>query len=182
MSEYLMKDPIFIKYYKEEWGKLVVDDKKLFEFLVLEIVQAGLSWITALKRRENYRKAFLNYDLSKITKFTEKNVENLMSNEGLIRNKKKLEAIINNAQKFIDVQKEFGNFSNYIRTFLPNGQPPKNTYKDFCQVPAKNDISDKMSQDMKKRGFKFFGSIMCYSFLQSSGYIEDEILSFKNKY
>ena len=179
MSEYLMNNPIFVKYYEEEWGKLVTDDKKLFEFLVLEIVQAGLSWITALKRRENYRKAFLNYDLNKIVQFTEKDIENLMKNEGLIRNRKKFEAIINNAQKFINIQEEFGNFSNYIKTFLPNGKPPKNIYKDFSQVPAKNDISDKMSKDMKKKGFKFFGSIMCYSFLQSSGYIEDKILSIK---
>ena len=179
MSQNIMDDPLFIKYYNEEWGKLVLDETKLFEFLVLETVQAGLSWITALKRRENYKKAFLNYDLNKITQFTEKDIEKLMKNDGLIRNRRKFEAIINNAHKFLDIQKEFGSFSNYIKTFLPNGKPPKNTYKNFSQVPAKNDISDKMSKDMKKRGFKFFGSIMCYSFLQASGYIEDKILSFR---
>lgn len=177
-----MQEVDIIKYYTEEWGKLTEDDTRLFEYLILETAQAGLSWNTVLKRRENYRKAFANYDINKIITFSQKDIEELMRNSGIIRNRKKIEATINNAKEFLKIQKEFGTFANYIKTFLPNGKPPKNTYKTLADVPAKNEISDKISKDMKKRGFKFFGSVMCYSFLQSSGYISDDILEIKELY
>ncbi len=168
-------NPINTKYHDEEWGKLVTDDNKLFEFLVLESAQAGLSWITILKRREGYRKAFFNYDLNRIAKFTEKDIESLMKNEGIIRNRMKIEAAINNASKFMDIQKEFGSFFKYIGTFFKDGKPLVNKLNDISQIPAKSEISDRMSKDMKKRGFRFFGSTICYAYLQAVGYINDHV-------
>ncbi len=174
--------PLYMKYHDEEWGKLTMNETKLFEFLVLESAQAGLSWITILKRREGYRKAFLNYDLNKIANFTEKDIDSLMENSEIIRNRMKIEAVINNASRFMEVQYEFGSFFKYSGTFFEDGKPLINKIENINQIPTKSEISDKMSKDMKKRGFKFFGSTLCYSYLQSIGYINDHVDDCEFKY
>jgi len=168
-------DPLYMKYHDEEWGKLVEDDKMMFEFLVLESAQAGLSWITILRKRENYRKAFANFDVEKVANFTEKNVEQLLKNEGIIRNKLKINSTISNAKHFIEIQQEFGSFCNYLRSFFPGGKPIINNWQTLDELPASSPISDAMSKDMKKRGFKFFGTTICYSHLQATGWINDHL-------
>ena len=168
-------DPLYMKYHDEEWGKLVEDDKMMFEFLVLESAQAGLSWITILRKRENYRKAFANFDVEKVANFTEKNVEQLLQNEGIIRNKLKINSTISNAKHFIEIQQEFGSFCNYLRSFFPGGKPIINNWQTLDELPASSPISDAMSKDMKKRGFKFFGTTICYSHLQATGWINDHL-------
>lgn len=166
-------DPLYVKYHDEEWGKPVYDDKTLFEFLILEGAQAGLSWITILRRRENYRKAFADFDVEKVAKFTEKDVERLMQDEGIIRNRLKVNGAITNAKLFIEIQKEFGTFSDYIWGFLPNKKPIVNDVKGFGDVPARTEMSDKIAKDMKKRGFKFFGTTICYAHMQATGMVND---------
>src|ERR1700748_1134080 len=146
-------DTLYIKYHDEEWGKTVHDDKILFEFLILESAQAGLSWITILRRRENYRKAFAGFDVHKVAAFTNEDVERLMQDAGIIRNRLKILAAIKNAQLFIEVQKEFGSFDKYLYSFMPDGKPVNNT---SGSLPATTPISDAISKDMKKRGFTFF--------------------------
>lgn len=168
-------DPLYIKYHDEEWGKEITDDKTMFEFLVLESAQAGLSWITILRKREGYKKAFVGFDAVKISKFTEKDVERLMQDEGIIRNRLKIKATISNAQLFLDVQKEFGSFCNYMKSFLPDGKPVVNHWKTLAEVPASTPVSDAISKDMKKRGFKFFGTTICYAHLQAIGYVNDHL-------
>lgn len=168
-------DPLYVKYHDEEWGKPVRDDKTLFEFLVLESAQAGLSWITVLRKRENYRKAFAEFDVKKVAQFTEADVEVLMQNSGIIRNRQKIEAAINNAKLFMDVQKEFGSFSNYIWGFLPDQKPIKNSLKDHKNIPARTELSDRISAEMKKRGFKFFGTTICYAHMQATGMVNDHV-------
>lgn len=165
-------DELYIKYHDEEWGKPVHDDQKLFEFLILESAQAGLSWITILRRREGYRKAFADFDVQKVAKFTEKDVERLMQDTGIIRNRLKILASINNAQKFIEVQKEFGSFDKYLYSFMPDGKPIVN---HSYQIPASTPISDAISKDMKKRGFKFFGTTICYAHMQATGMVNDHL-------
>ena len=165
--------PQFIKYHDEEWGKEVKDDIKMFEFLVLESAQAGLSWITILQRRDAYKNAFANYDVKKVAKMNEQDVERLMQDTGIIRNRKKIEATITNAQHFLEIQNEYGSFCNYLKTFLPDGKPIINHFKSPNEVPASTSVSDAISKDMKKRGFKFFGTTICYSHLQAVGYIND---------
>ncbi|WP_029902916.1 DNA-3-methyladenine glycosylase I [Prevotella sp. 10(H)] len=169
-------DPLYIKYHDEEWGIEVTDDKTMFEFLVLEGAQAGLSWITILRRREGYRKAFAGFDVEKVAKFTDKDVERLMNDEGIIRNRLKIKATITNAQHFIEIQKEFGSFCNYIRSFLPKGKPIVNNWKTLAEIPASTPLSDAISKDMKKRGFKFFGTTICYAHLQAVGYVNDHLI------
>ncbi|MDB5013561.1 MAG: DNA-3-methyladenine glycosylase [Daejeonella sp.] len=169
-------DPLYIKYHDEEWGKPVYDDQILFEFLILEGAQAGLSWITILRRRENYRKAFANFDVHKVANFNEGDVERLMADAGIIRNKLKVAAAITNAKLFIEIQKEFGSFSNYIWGFLPDGKPIMNEYIDHHNAPARTEISDAISKDMKKRGFKFFGTTICYAHMQATGMVNDHLL------
>jgi len=169
-------DPLYIKYHDEEWGREVNDDAKMFEFLVLESAQAGLSWITILRKRENYRKAFANFNAKKVAKMTEKDVETLMQNSGIIRNRRKIEAAISNAKLFLEIQKEFGSFCNYLKSFLPDGKPIINKWKTLKEIPATTFLSDTISRDMKKRGFKFFGSTICYSHLQAVGYVNDHLL------
>lgn len=166
-------DPVYVRYHDEEWGREVNDDKTMFEFLILEGAQAGLSWITILKRRENYRKAFAGFDVKKVAKFTGKDVERLMNDSGIIRNRRKIESAITNAQLYLDIQKEFGSFCNYLKSFLPDGKPIINHWRDLREAPVTSEISDAISKDMKKRGFKFFGSTICYSHLQAVGYIND---------
>ncbi len=168
-------DPLYVKYHDEEWGREVTDDKILFEFLVLESAQAGLSWITVLRKREGYRKAFANFDAAKVARFTEKDIEKLMLNEGIVRNRLKIQAAISNAKLFLGLQEEFGSFRNYICGFFPGGKPLINHPKTLKEVPPRNDISDRISADMKKRGFKFFGTTICYAHLQATGMINDHV-------
>lgn len=165
---------IYVKYHDEEWGVPVHDDKKHFEFLVLESAQAGLSWLTILKRRENYRIAYDNFDAEKVANYNEEKLEELLQNEGIIRNRKKIEASVNNAKLFLELQKEFGSFDNYIWSFV-NNKPIINSWEEISHVPAKTELSDKISKDLKKRGFSFLGSTIIYSFLQATGIINDHL-------
>ena len=175
-------DPIYLKYHDEEWGREVTNDHKMFEFLVLESAQAGLSWITILKRRDAYKEAFANYDAEKVSKMTEKDVERLLQNSGIIRNKNKIWATITNAQHFLELQKEFGSFCNYLRTFLPDGKPIINHWTSLSEIPPSTPLSDAISKDMKKRGFKFFGTTICYAHLQAVGYVNDHLEGCPFKY
>lgn len=168
-------DPLYVKYHDEEWGKEVHDDKVLFEFLILESAQAGLSWITILKRREGYRKAFADFDVEKVAGFTGDDVERLMQDSGIIRNRLKILAAISNARHFMEVQKEFGSFDKYMYSFLPEGKPIINNPVDMRDLVAKTEISDSISKDMKKRGFKFFGTTICYAHMQATGMVNDHI-------
>ena len=165
-------DPLYMDYHDNEWGKEVHDDKILFEFLVLESAQAGLSWITILRRREGYRKAFAGFDVEKVAAFTGDDVERLMNDTGIIRNKLKILAAINNAKLFIELQKEFGSFDKYLYSFMPEGKPVIN---HTGIVPASTPISDAISKDMKKRGFKFFGTTICYAHMQATGMVNDHL-------
>lgn len=173
--EWAGKDPDYISYHDLEWGVPVYDDKKIFEFLILETFQAGLSWITILKKRENFRKAFDNFDYIKISKYDEDKFDELVQNAGIIRNKLKIRATISNAKAFIDIQKEFGSFSNYIWQFV-GGKPILNKWKTSKDVPANTDISDKLSKDLKKRGFKFVGSTVIYAHMQATGMVNDHTI------
>ncbi|MCL2737553.1 MAG: DNA-3-methyladenine glycosylase I [Alphaproteobacteria bacterium] len=168
-------DALYTKYHDKEWGRLVTCDKTMFEFLTLEAAQAGLSWITVLRKRENYRKAFAGFDVKKVAKFAEADVERLLKNEGIIRNRLKIAAAISNAKLFIEIQKEFGSFCNYIKQFLPNGRPVVNKPKTLADIPASSPLSDAIAKDMKKRGFKFFGTTICYAHLQATGYVNDHL-------
>jgi len=168
-------DPLYVKYHDEEWGKPVHDDRILFEFLLLESAQAGLSWITVLRKRENYRKAFADFDPEKVAQFTEEDVVRLLQDPGIIRNRQKIAAAINNARLFLQVQKEFGSFANYMWGFLPDGKPIINNWKDHTHTPPRTELSDKISADMKKRGFKFFGTTICYAHMQATGMVNDHL-------
>jgi DNA-3-methyladenine glycosylase I len=169
-------DPLYVEYHDEEWGRLVEDDRKMFEFLVLESAQAGLSWITILRKRENYRKAFAGFDVKKVAKFDADDVERLMNDPGIIRNRLKINAAISNARCFLAVQKEFGSFCTFFRGFLPKGKPIVNRWKTQIEVPAKTELSDTISKEMKRRGFKFFGSTICYAHLQATGLVNDHLV------
>ena len=169
-------DPIYLRYHDEEWGCVVTDEKKMFEFLVLESAQAGLSWITILKRRDAYQNAFAGYDAEKVAQFTDKDVDRLMQDSGIIRNRNKIQSTISNAQCFLKVQKEFGSFCNYLKSFLPQGEPVINNWKSLDEIPASTPLSDTISKDMKKRGFKFFGTTICYAHLQAVGYVNDHLV------
>lgn len=169
-------DPLYVRYHDEEWGRPVQDDRIMFEFLVLESAQAGLSWITILRKRENYRKAFANFNAKKVARFDENDIERLMSDPGIIRNRLKIKAAISNAQLFLDIQKEFGSFCNFLWGFLPDGKPIVNHWKDMSEVPAKTELSDAISKEMKQRGFKFFGSTICYAHLQATGLVNDHLV------
>lgn len=169
-----LKEDIYIEYHDKEWGQPLHDDQKLFEFLVLESFQAGLSWLTVLKKRDNFRKAFAAFDAKKVAKFDKRKVEQLLKDEGIIRNRLKIEAAINNAQRFLAIQKEFGSFDKYVWGFV-NGKPIVNRRKNLKDVPATVAISDAMSKDMGKRGFKFRGSTICYAFMQAVGMVDDHL-------
>ncbi len=169
-------DPLYIKYHDEEWGKPVYDDKILFEFLLLEGAQAGLSWITILKRREGYKNAFADFDVQKVAAFTEADEERLMNDPGIIRNRLKVKSAITNAKLFIEVQKEFGSFADYIWGFIPGKQPIMNTVLSSKDLPARTALSDTISKDMKKRGFKFFGTTICYAHMQATGMVNDHVV------
>lgn len=169
-------DELMIKYHDDEWGKPVHDDKKQFEFLVLESAQAGLSWYTILQRREAYRKAFANFDYKKVAKYDDKKVELLLQDASIIRNKAKITAAINNAKKFIAIQKEFGSFSAYIWNFV-GGKPIVNKWQSLKEVPATTIESDALAKDMKKRGFQFLGSTTLYAHMQATGLVNDHLLT-----
>lgn len=166
--------PDYVAYHDTEWGVPVHDDKVMFEFLVLESAQAGLSWYTILKRRENYRSAFANFNVTDVAKFTEHDVERLMQDAGIIRNRAKILAAINNAARFIEIQNEFGSFCNYIWGFVDNKVQVNsiNSHEDYVATSA---VSDKLAKDMKKRGFKFLGSTTLYAHLQATGLINDHL-------
>ncbi len=167
-------DPLYQKYHDEEWGVPVHDDQKLFEMLCLEGAQAGLSWITILRKRENYRKAFSHFDAKKIARYDSDKIEKLLQNEGIVRNKLKIAAFITNAKCFLEVQKEFGSFDKYIWQFT-GGKPIVNNWKSLKEIPANTNESDLMSKDLKKRGLKFVGSTICYAFMQACGLVNDHI-------
>lgn len=169
---WVSNDPLYIEYHDEEWGVPVYDDETLFEFLLLESFQAGLSWITILKKRENFREAFDDFDYKKIANYNEDKFNELIVNEGIIRNKLKIKAAISNAKAFIEVQKEYGSFSKYIWGFF-NGKPIKNNFKTREEVPATTSLSDEISKALKKRGFKFVGSTIIYAFMQATGMVND---------
>ncbi len=168
-------DPLYIKYHDQEWGVPVKDDDKLFEFLILETFQAGLSWITVLRKRENFRKAFDNFDYKKIAQYSEEKKEKLLQDKGIIRNRLKIKATICNAISFMEVQKEFGSFSNYIWSFT-NHKVVKNAWKKHTDAPASTPLSEAISKDLKKRGFKFVGATVIYAHLQATGMVNDHIV------
>ncbi len=167
------KSPVYVKYHDEEWGVPVYDDKKLYEMLLLETFQAGLSWITVLRKRESFREAFDDFSVGKVAFYGEEKMEELMQNQGLIRNRKKMEAAVKNAGVFMEIQKEFGSFSDYLWSFT-NGQIIVNQDDDF---PVKTLLSDSLSKDLKKRGMGFVGSVTIYSYLQAVGVVNDHELS-----
>lgn len=168
-------DKLYEDYHDEEWGVPVYDDRKIFEFLVLESAQAGLSWITVLRKRENYRKAFAGFDPVKVSKFTSKDVTRLLKDAGIIRNRMKIEAAINNAARFLEIQKEFGSFSKYIWGFV-GGKPIKNRWKTLKDLPAKTKEAEALSKDLKDRGFKFLGPTVIYAHMQATGMVNDHMM------
>lgn len=165
-------DPLMIAYHDAEWGVPVRDDLRLFEFLVLESAQAGLSWMTVLRKRENYRRAFSGFDPRKIARYDARKVERLMNDAGIIRNRMKIEATINNARAFLRVQKEFGSFTDYSWAFV-DGRPVVNRWRRMKQLPATTPVSDAFSRDLKQRGFKFLGSTVVYAHMQAVGMVND---------
>ncbi|WP_288370150.1 DNA-3-methyladenine glycosylase I [uncultured Algoriphagus sp.] len=165
----------YIEYHDKEWGVPVYDDKTHFEFLILESAQAGLSWATILKKREGYRKAFADFDYQIVAEFPDSYVEELLQDPGIIRNKLKIKAAINNAQRFMEIQKEFGSFSEYIWSFV-GGKPIQNQLKSMEEAPATSAESDRLAKDLKKRGFKFLGSTTIYAHMQATGLINDHLV------
>ncbi|WP_370390576.1 DNA-3-methyladenine glycosylase I [uncultured Winogradskyella sp.] len=174
-------DALYEAYHDKEWGVPLYDDNALFEFLILETFQAGLSWITILRKRENFRKAFDNFNYNRIAKYSENKINELLNDKGIIRNKLKIKATVTNAQAFLKVQNDFGSFSNYIWSFT-NGKPIINRYKDYKEIPANTPLSDIISADLKKRGFKFVGSTVVYAHMQATGMVNDhEVSCFRYK-
>jgi len=165
-------DPLYIAYHDEEWGVPVRDDELLFEFLILETFQAGLSWITVLRKRENFRKAFDGFDYQRIATYSEKKIQSLLQDAGIIRNKLKVRATITNAKAFIKIQEEFGSFSDYIWAFT-DGKVIKNNWQKTTDAPAKTPLAEKISKDLKKRGFKFVGPTVIYAHMQATGMVND---------
>lgn len=170
------EDPLYLNYHDHEWGVPVCDDRLLFEYLNLEGAQAGLSWYTILKKRENYRKAFDHFEAEKIALYDDQKIAELLQNEGIVRNKLKVNAVVTNARAFLKVVEEFGSFREYIWSFV-GGKPIKNHFKNMSEVPATTEISDRLSKDLKKRGFKFVGSTICYAFMQAVGMVNDHIVT-----
>lgn len=169
-------DPLYIDYHDKEWGTPVYDERVLFEFLILEGMQAGLSWLTILKKRENFRRCFDNFDAERIAQYDQNKFDALMVDKGIIRNKLKIQSVITNAKAVLKIKQESGDFSNYIWNFV-NGQPINNHWENIQQVPAKTIISDAMSKDLKQRGFKFVGSTICYAFMQATGIVNDHTVN-----
>ncbi len=168
-------NPLYVKYHDEEWGVPVHDDRLLFEFLVLEGAQAGLSWLTILRKRENYRKALDGFDARKIKQYKKNKIEELMQNPGIIRNRRKIEASITNAAAFLDIQAEYGSFDTFIWDFV-KGKPIVNRWKTIKEIPATTTLSDAVSKELKRRGFKFVGSTICYAHMQATGMVNDHTM------
>ena len=176
-------DPLYVKYHDEEWGRPEPDDdRRMFEFLILESAQAGLSWITILRKRENYRKAFARFNAKKVAAFDESDVERLMGDAGIVRNRLKIIAAINNARLFLEIRSRHGGFCDYLRSFLPDGEPIVNHPITTADIPASTALSDTISREMKRLGFKFFGSTICYAHLQATGLVNDHLESCPFKY
>ena len=169
-------DPIYMQYHDTEWGVPVHDDRKIFEFLVLEGAQAGLSWLTVLKKRENYRKAFGNFDPSVVARFGEGRINSLLGDSGIIRNRLKIMSAVGNARAFLEVQEEFGSFDSYIWRFV-KGKAIRNSWEALKQIPARSRESDAMSKDLKRRGFRFVGTTICYAHMQATGMVNDHLTS-----
>jgi DNA-3-methyladenine glycosylase I len=169
-------DPLYIHYHDTEWGVPVHDDIKLFEFLVLDAMQAGLSWLTILKKRENFRKAFDNFDPKKVANYGESDIKRLFADAGIIRNRQKINAAVNNARAFLKVKEEFGSFDKYIWQFV-GGKTKKNAWKTMGELPAKTTESEAMSKDLVSRGFKFVGPTICYAFMQAAGLVNDHLVT-----
>lgn len=167
-------EPIYVDYHDKDWGVPVHDDRMHFEMIILDGAQAGLSWITILKRRDSYREAFDNFDAVKVSRYDDKKVEKLLTNPGIIRNRLKVNSAVKNAQAFLKIQKEFGSFDDYIWQFV-NHKTIQNKWKKMSELPAKTAESDAMSKDLKKRGFSFVGSTICYAYMQAAGMINDHI-------
>ena len=167
-----VKDKLYIGYHDKEWGVPVHNDKKLFEFLILEGMQAGLSWLTILRKRENFRKAFDNFDFNKVAKYNKKKINSLLKDEGIIRNKLKIEAAVANAKAFIKIRKQFGTFNKYIWGVV-KGKPVQNKFKSIGEIPARTKLSDTISKDLKNRGFRFVGSTIIYAHMQATGMVND---------
>ena len=170
-----ISDPLYIKYHDKEWGVPVHNDRKLFEMIVLDGAQAGLSWLTILKKRENYRKTFDNFDPKKVAKYDKRKIAQLLKNDGIVRNKLKIESAVTNAKAFLKVKDEFGTFDKYIWKFV-NGKTIINSWKTLKEIPAFTKESDAMSKDLKARGFKFVGSTICYAFMQAAGLVNDHTI------
>ena len=165
-------DPLYIAYHDDEWGIPIHDDRLLFEFLILEGAQAGLSWLTILKKRENYRKAFHGFDYDRIANYTETDVRRLLADSGIVRNRLKIGSAIKNARGVINIQEEFGSLDSYLWRYV-GGIPKQNEWKSMAELPVNTEISDMMSKDLKKRGFNFVGSTICYAFMQAVGMVND---------
>ena len=174
--EWAGTDPLYVAYHDQEWGVPVHDDRTLFEFLILEGAQAGLSWSTILNKRENYRQAFDNFDPDKVAWYDARKVAKLLANPGIVRNRLKVVAAIQNAGAFLEIQREFGSFDAYVWQFV-GSKPKQNTWKTLKQIPAHTAESDAMSKDLKKRGFKFVGSTICYAFMQAVGMVNDHVVT-----
>lgn len=168
-------DELYVEYHDKEWGKQVTDDKILFEFLVLESAQAGLSWITILRRREGYRRLFADFDVHKVAEFTTADVDRIVSDPSIIRHRGKIEAAIQNAKIFIAIQQEFGSFYNYLYQFLPNNKRIVNVRNSMKDIPVETEESKAIAKDLKKRGVKFFGSTICYAYMQAVGMVNDHL-------
>lgn len=169
-------DPLYLEYHDKQWGVPLHDEKLLFEMLVLEGAQAGLSWITILKKRDGYRKAFDDFDPEKVALYKQNDVERLMNNNGIVRNRLKIQSAINNAKRFLEIEKEFGSFDKFIWSFT-GGKSIKNSWEKLEDIPCKSELSDKISKELKKRGFSFVGSTICYSFMQAIGVVNDHLKS-----
>lgn len=170
-------DPLYVRYHDEEWGRPATDDRTLFEFLTLEGAQAGLAWITILRKREGYRKAFCGFDYRRVAAMTPQDEERLRSFDGIVRNRLKIHSAIVNARLFSDIVEEYGSFNNFVLSFFPEGKRIVNDVPATADIPVSDAISDAMSKEMRRRGFKFFGTTICYSFLQATGYIDDHLNS-----
>ena len=168
-------DPLYMAYHDEEWGVPAHDDQRLFEMLILEGAQAGLSWITVLRKREAYRKAFDKFNVKRVAAYGEDKIETLLLDPGIVRNRAKIRSAVNNAQRFIEVQKEFGSFDSYLWAFV-DGKTIHNSYSGRGSLPATTEISDRLSKDLKKRGFNFVGSTICYAFMQGVGMVNDHVV------
>jgi DNA-3-methyladenine glycosylase I len=170
-----LSDPILMEYHDSEWGVPVHDDRRLFEFLLLDSAQAGLSWLTVLRKRENYRQAFDRFDPSQVARYDSSDIERLLADPGIVRNRKKIESSVRNARGFLALQKEFGSFDRYVWRFV-GGHPRRNGWKSLKQIPARTKESDALSLDLRSRGFSFVGSTICYAVMQAAGLVNDHVV------